>query len=137
MPRRCKRPRHYEDGTSEPYQPDEPKVYYRKIYFKSIDAAIVTIRDRFNQGDYSMYAKLEQVVLLVAKMRTTPMSFKRWLSSMKEDFNKSELETQLEVFSQMEAAHHQWRRKPFQSDQAMGVVVNGRLLKVKLLIDYD
>ena len=105
LPRRRKRPRRYEDGTAEPYQPDEPKVYYRQIYFQSIDAAVVTIRDRFNQGDYTMYAKLEQVVLLAAKNGNYSSELQEVVDFYGDDFNKSELETQLEVFSQMEAAH--------------------------------
>ena len=38
----------------------------RYNYFQSIDAAMATIRDRFDQAEYSLYAKLEQVLLLAA-----------------------------------------------------------------------
>ncbi len=69
LPRRRKRPRRYEDGTAEPYQPDDLKLHYRQIYFQSIDAAVVTIQDRFDQVDYAMYEKLEQVLLLAATNR--------------------------------------------------------------------
>ena len=67
MPRHRKRPRCYEDGVAEPYYSEEPKLRYRQLYFQSIDAAIVTIEDRFKQAGYNMYAKLEQVILLAAK----------------------------------------------------------------------
>ena len=36
-----------------------------------------------------------------------------------------------------EATHSQWRREPFESDQVIGVVENGRGIQVKLLVDYD
>ena len=73
------------------------------VYFQSIDAAIVTIHDCFNQGDYTMHAKLEQVVLLAAKTGNYSSEFQEVVDFYLNDFNRSELETQLEVFSQMEA----------------------------------
>ena len=96
LPRQCKRLWHYEDGTADPYQPDEPKVYYRHIYFQSIDAVIVTVCDQFNQGDYTMYAKLEQVILLAVKNRNYSSELEEVIDFYGDDFNKSELETQLE-----------------------------------------
>jgi len=82
LPRQRKRPRLYDVGAGEPYHPDEPKTYYRQIYFQSNDAAMATIRDRFDQADYSLYAKLEQVLLLAPQRGTTPVNFKRWLASI-------------------------------------------------------
>ena len=52
LPRQRKRPRRYEDGTAEPYQPTEPKLHYRQLYFQSIDT---TIEDRFKQADYDRF----------------------------------------------------------------------------------
>ena len=80
-------------------------MYYRHIYFQSNDAAIVTIHDRFNQGDYTMYAKLEQVIPLAAKNGNYSSELQEVIDLYRDDFNKSVFETQLEVFSQMEAAH--------------------------------
>ncbi len=38
-----KRPRWYEDGAADAHFHDDPKTYYRAIYFQCIDAAISTI----------------------------------------------------------------------------------------------
>ena len=70
-------------------------MYYRHIYFQAIDAAIVTIRDRFNQGDYTIYANLEQVILLAAKNENYSNEHEDVVDLYGDDFNKLELETQL------------------------------------------
>ena len=38
----------------------------KQIYLESIDAVIATIKNPFNQVDYEVYAKHEQVLLLAA-----------------------------------------------------------------------
>ena len=63
LPTQQKRPRCYEDGDAEAYH---PAVHYQQIYYQAIDSVISTINDRFNQADYGMYAKLEQILLLAA-----------------------------------------------------------------------
>ena len=78
-----------------------PNYWYIHVYFQAIDAAIVTIRDRFNQGNFTIYANLEQVII----MKTTLMNLKRWLSCMEMTSTNQSLKQQLEVFSQMKAAH--------------------------------
>ena len=50
LPRACKRPRHYEDGAAEPYHPPDVKQHYKQIYFQSVDSAITTIENRFQQS---------------------------------------------------------------------------------------
>ena len=42
---------------------------YASVYFEALDAAIVAIGDRFDQNDYSMYVKLEQLLLLAASQK--------------------------------------------------------------------
>ena len=101
LPRQRKRPRRYEDGDAEAYHPAEPKVYYRQIYYQAIDSVISTINGRFNQADYGMYAKLEQILLLAATNSNYSAELKEVVEFYKDDFNSSELETQLEIFSQM------------------------------------
>lgn len=39
----------------------------RQVYYQSLDLSIVTIEERFNQGDYQMYATLKQLLLAEAK----------------------------------------------------------------------
>jgi len=101
LPRQRKRPRRYEDGNAQSYYPVEPKVHYRQVYFQAIDSAIAIINDHFSQADYDVYAKLEQVLLLAAKIGDYSSELKEVTEFYKDDFNNSELETQLEIFSQM------------------------------------
>ena len=102
LPRQSKRPRRHAEGSADAYFPDEPKVYYRQIYFESIDTTMATISNRFNQADYDIYARLEQVILLAATNRDYTNEVEGVVDFYGDDFNKSELETQLEVFSHME-----------------------------------
>ena len=95
LPRQRKRPRHYEDGDAEAYHPAEPKVYYRQIYYQAIDSVISTINDHFNKADYGMYAKLEQILLLAATIINYSAQLKEVVEFYKDDFNSSELKTQL------------------------------------------
>ena len=104
MPRHHKRPRRYEEGVAEPYYPEEPKLHYRQLYFQSIDAAIATIEDRFKQADYNMYAKLEPVLLVAAKKDDYSSELQSVLEFYGDDFNRHELETQLQIFKEMEIA---------------------------------
>ena len=60
-----------------------------------------TINDQFSQGDhYGMYAKLEQTLLLAATTNNYSGELKEVAEFHKDDFNSSELETELN-FSQM------------------------------------
>ena len=68
LPRLHKRLRRYEDGTADHYHPATPMMYYKQIYFEALDVAVSAIEDRFDQNDYSMYAKLEQLLLQQGKI---------------------------------------------------------------------
>ena len=48
-----KRPRRYEDGTAEPHLHEDPKLYYRSLYYQCLDAAAGTIKSRF-QRDFDI-----------------------------------------------------------------------------------
>ena len=104
MPRHCKRPRCYEDGVAEPYYPEEPKLHYRQLYFQPIDSAIAIIENHFKQADYNMYSTVEQVILLAAKKDDYSSELQSVLEFYGEDFNRHELETQLQIFKEMEIA---------------------------------
>ena len=101
LPRQRKRPRRYEDNGSEGYHPVEPKAHYRQMYYQAIDLVIAAINNRFNQADYDIYAKLEQVLLLAATNGNYSRELTEVTKFYKDDFNKSDLETQLEILSQM------------------------------------
>ena len=102
LPRQRKRPRRYAEGDAEPYYPTEPKPYYRQMYLEAIDTAITTINDRFNQVDYGIYAKMEHLLLLAANNYSYSDVLKDVIELYKDDFDKSELELQLQILGQME-----------------------------------
>ena len=102
LPRPHKRPRRYEDGTADHYHSPTPFMHYKQIYFEALDAAVVAIGDRFDQNDYSMYAKLEQLLLLAASQKDYSLILREVVDFYGSDFNASELETHLELLSHME-----------------------------------
>ena len=63
LPRAHKYPRHYEDGADEPYYPPDVKQHHKQIYFQSVDSAIATIDNHFQQKDYKIYSTLEQLII--------------------------------------------------------------------------
>ena len=63
LPRACKRSRHYKDGAAEPYHPPDVKQHYKQIYFQSVDSAIATIENRFQQKDYKTHSTLKQLII--------------------------------------------------------------------------
>ena len=97
LPRARKRPRRYDEGAAEQYIPSDVKQHYQQIYYQSLDKAIMAIEDRFHQGDYQTYARLEQLLLAAEKKD----EFQEIVKFYESDFNAAELKTQLEVFSEM------------------------------------
>ena len=99
LPRRRKRPARFETGTSEHHFPDNVEEFYRQIYFESIDTTLMTIE---NRKDFGIYAKLENLLIQAAKKENYSSTLKEVMEFYQEDFNQSDLETQLEVFSNMD-----------------------------------
>jgi len=69
------------------------------LYYKAIDK--VAIDYHFMQEDFSIYRKLEQLLLQATKKEDYTNTMKDVVEFYKGDFNSSELETQLEAFSCM------------------------------------
>ena len=67
--------------------------------FGAPDAAVVAIEDRLDQNDYSMYAKLEQLLLLAATKKDYTQILREVVDFYGAKFNETELETHLELFS--------------------------------------
>ena len=72
-----------------------------EVYYQAIDSAIAIINDHFNQPDHDIYAKLEQVLLLAARNGNFSSELKEVTEFYKDNFNTSELHTQLEIFGGM------------------------------------
>ena len=102
LPRQRKRTRPHDDmGTGEPFFFNDVKLYYRSIYFQCLDAAMSAIKDRFHQPDYSMYSNLEQVLIKACSKENYSHELKEITGFFHADFNRSELETQLQLLSVM------------------------------------
>ena len=101
MPRRRKRPARFESGTAEPHFPVDVQEFYRRIYYEAIDTVVVAIENRFMQKDFSIYGKLEQLLLQATKKEDYTDTLKDVTDFYRGDFNRYELATQLEAFSAM------------------------------------
>ena len=54
-------------GNAEPTYPDTAHDHYRKISFKAVDYLISSIKERFNQPAFKVYANLETLLLKADK----------------------------------------------------------------------
>ena len=63
VPRKRRAPARYEMGDAEPTYPDTARDHYRKIYFEAVDHLISSIKERFNQPAFKVYATLETLLL--------------------------------------------------------------------------
>ena len=63
LPRKRKTPRDHEVGSGEGHQASLPVDHYRSIYFETLDTVMSSVTERFHQEGYSMYSKLESILL--------------------------------------------------------------------------
>jgi len=77
----------YEHGTAEPYNPPDVKQYYKQIYFQSIDSAVVTIENCFEQKDYKTYSTLEQHMIKAATKKDYLQELNKAVSFYGPDLN--------------------------------------------------
>ena len=101
MLRRRKRTAQFESGTAEPHFPVDVQKFYRRIYYEAINTVVVAIENRFMQKDFSIYGKLEQLLLQATKKEDYTDTLKDVTDFYRGDFNRYELATQLEAFSAM------------------------------------
>ena len=59
LPRKKKAPEHFKIETGEGYHSSTVEDYYMQHYYETLDCAIYTIQNRFNQPGYNMYCNLE------------------------------------------------------------------------------
>ena len=101
LPQAHKRPLQYEDGTGEAYHPSAPKDHYRQIYFQCLDGAIMTVDNRFNQEDFIMYSKLEELIIKTATKTNYTQKLQEVIKFYGADFSASDLETYLELLGEI------------------------------------
>ena len=99
LPRKRKAPRRYEVGDGESHHSNTVEDHYRQNYFEAIDLAVTSIEDRFNQPGYLLYQNLEELLTKSANKEDYTTELQEVLAFYGDDFDASELSTQLEVFS--------------------------------------
>ena len=70
LPKKRKKPRYdvlqYFDGcdaNGEEHQHKTPEEKYRQMYFEALDLFVVSLKERFEQPTYTIYANIEQLLL--------------------------------------------------------------------------
>ena len=67
LPRRRKRPARYEPGSAEAHFHDDPKGFFRQIFYEVLDLLTAGIRSRFDQPGYKVYSCLHRLLLGLCK----------------------------------------------------------------------
>ena len=98
LPRKRKAPMRYEIGDGECYSSATVEEHYQQIYFETLDFVITGIQDRFDQSGYMMYKNLEQLFVKATNKRDYSLEFQEVITMYGENFNESELSTQLQIF---------------------------------------
>ncbi len=98
LPRKRKAPKRLEIGDGECYFSVTVEDHYRQIYFEALDLAVTSIQDRFDQPGYVMYKNLEQLFVKAANKCDYSVEFQEVITMYGDDFNESELSTQLQIF---------------------------------------
>ena len=62
MPRKRKVPSRYDSNGNE-YSHSNPKLFYRQHYFDVVDYVAGNIKERFDQPNYLIYIKLQNIIL--------------------------------------------------------------------------
>ena len=101
LKRNRKRPRSYEDGSAEHFFFDTPELFYKQIYFECLDVVVSALKDCFQQRDYSLYASMEQLLMKACSKADYSRELQDVTEFFQNDFNKSELDTHLQLLSCM------------------------------------
>lgn len=99
LPRQRKRPRRYEEGTSDGDFHETPKQYFRQHYFEAIDLIVNCIQDRFDQPGYKVYSTLESLLVKACKQEEFEDDLETVCTFYKDDFDKPILRVQLLTFA--------------------------------------
>ena len=70
-----------------------------KTYFEAIDTLTACLQDKFDQNDFNMYAKLEQVLLKSAKSECFEEEIEECCRFYGSELDENTLKTQLQFFS--------------------------------------
>ena len=98
LPRKRKAPRDLEVGKGDAYHSPTIQEHYRQQYFEAVDMVVARIQVRFDQPGYAIYCNLESLLLKAANQDNYSTEFQEFVSFYGNDFNESELSTQLQLF---------------------------------------
>ena len=86
LPRKRSVPNRFKTGAAEPEFHQTVKEYYRQIYYEAFDSIVNLIKDRFDQKDYVIYSKLQNLLLKCAGWRglhiKERITMRNWLVSL-------------------------------------------------------
>lgn len=63
LPRQRKMPARYDEARDTYQYPDTKKEHYRCIYYESLDVLVNVIAERFDQPDYQIYLKMQELLI--------------------------------------------------------------------------
>ena len=96
MPWKRKVPSRYGYNGNE-YFHSNPKLFYRQHYFDVVDYVAGNIKERFDQPDYSIYIKLQNIILKASCCQVFRPELNSLEDLYKDDFNFFALKSQLEL----------------------------------------
>ncbi len=99
LPRLHKRPRRFDEGSSEGDHHENSKSLFRQHYYEAIDLIINCIDDRFNQDGHRMYHSLETLLLKACISEDFESDLNSVCQFYKDDFDQNLLHTQLQTFA--------------------------------------
>jgi len=95
LPRKRKAPSCFEIGHDEGYHAQSTKDHYCLIYFEALDYAISSIK---NRPGFQVYKNLKELLVRAANKQDYSTELKDVLALYGDDFNESNLTTQLHIF---------------------------------------
>ena len=96
MPRKRKVPSRYDSNGNE-YFHSNPKFFYRQHYFDVADYVAGNMKERFDQPDYSIYIKLQDIILKTSCCQVLKSELNSLEDLYKDEFNFFALKSQLEL----------------------------------------
>jgi len=90
-------PSRFEQGNAPAEFPSSPKDVYRQIYSESIDLAIVSINNRFDQPGLRIYSNIEQLLFKASSGNDYTEELKAVCDFYEGDLSRCDLEAELKI----------------------------------------
>ena len=104
-PRKRKRPKYdilqFLEGnprcSGEAYYPETAHAHFKAIYFEAIDVIVSSIKERFEQPAFKIFAEVEQLLLKSVSKKPAEEEMKTVKASFCDDFDDQSLQCELEL----------------------------------------